>query len=447
MAQLTIGDFDGDLVNDLAFQISTDQKKEDSQLVVSYGRTSGGLEAPVEIGRFRNIARTITGNEHAFGADNITDLGVVSRPGDKEPPTFSVFPGTGTRFMQAPLLLSNPMSQGVEVPLQTALGVLSSAAKLPPGERPHNDLVVLAQRPVYPVAGEEILDTLGRVSRSLTLWGLTGAGEGEFTAIKSITCSAPEGAFSVPGLEQVISVVVSHSTPDSPGDIFLSAPYLTFLETFPYVEVTTMFSRPQIDGPVMLCNGGDVYLGEAGEQFFRMATADLDGNGKPEILALKKTFKNLDLLARLGGLDGTGDPFAGADASEVVVFWNGELGDEASRRLVYDVLPDQPGAVDDFAIADIDADGRPEIFVAGADGISVYTHDEATSQLVAAPLRGFNVAGASAIHVADVDGDGVKDLITGGNSLRFHHGLTTRDADADVSGGPEPVVTLSNDGD
>ena len=60
------------------------------------------------------------------------------------------------------------------------------------------------------------------------------------------------------------------------------------------------------------------------------------------------------------------------------------------------------------------------------------------------PAWGFDMAGAKAIHVADVDGDGVKDLVTGGSSLRFHHGFTTRDDDADISVGQDPVATFEN---
>jgi len=417
VSQLVVADFDGDVVKDVAFQNVS--FKNESLLMIAYGRTSGGPEAPLEIGSFPQILRMVAGNAHTFGFDSIADLGVVSRSGDG-PLLLSFFPGSGNRFMQAPFLLSDPNTQRVHLPVQAGLGLLKGTA---PGESEasHNDLAVVAFEPLPPVENETAFDELVRYTKSLRLWGLFGSGEAELAANQTALCPMPSGSFLFPGLERATSVVVSEEASGKPGRVFVGSPIMKF-QGPSGIEIRGMLSEAEFDG-VGLCAVGEAYSAALGELFFRVKTADLNGNGKPEVLALKKSFSSETLIAYFAlGLTPSGGAFPTAEKSELVVFWDGILGGD--NTLMPGLIEGQPERVDDYAVADIDGDRVPDVLAVGNDGLYRYSLGADGVSLVGGPSSELPATnGASTVLVADVSGDGVEDLVLGSNVLQFYRGI------------------------
>jgi hypothetical protein len=420
---LTIGDFDGDLISDVAFQDALLQGE--TLVMIAYGRASGGIEEPVEVGRFLSVQQMGAGNVHSFGKDNISDLGVVSGTDDGKL-AFSIFPGTATRFLQAPFLLSTKETS-IQVPLQTALGILDRG-DLDPNEQLHNDLAVVAFRPPkLDLKAQDptvFTDNLVKLSSSMRLWGLFGAGDAGFTTSDTALCEIPLGATPLTGLEQATSVTVSSARPGEPGSVFVSSPVMILNEGPVPISLGAMLFEAHFHGADP-CTFGATFSAAPGEQFFRLTTAELNGKGRPEILALKKKFKTADLLARFSpDLAPEGNSMGEAETSQLVIFWDGRL----------DAPPYEPpgelGLVTDYAVGDLDGDGLPEILVASTSGLHVFRRGDSDVTLDGEDLKNFQVVGVTAVHLADVDGDGVQDLITVSNGLRFFHGIARGEPEA-----------------
>lgn len=117
-----------------------------------------------------------------------------------------------------------------------------------------------------------------------------------------------------------------------------------------------------------------------------VAGADLDGDGKPDLLM--------------------GD--YGSDS--VYVFRNtGVAGPSLfGQRLA--LFSYQPYAV---AIADIDGDGKPDLIAAGYVGISVWKNTSSPGVLSFAPATLVSGGLGFSVAVADMDGDGKPDIVTG----------------------------------
>ena len=111
--------------------------------------------------------------------------------------------------------------------------------------------------------------------------------------------------------------------------------------------------------------------------------ADLDGDGRPEIL------------------------FAGGD--QVRIYWNGPGGVSADRSTTIEVTGLQTqfrtGAIS-IAVADVDGDGRPDLLVAGATDIQCRAAGALETVAWSLP-----VPFVASLHVVDLDGDGRPELV------------------------------------
>src|SRR5262249_19911467 len=113
----------------------------------------------------------------------------------------------------------------------------------------------------------------------------------------------------------------------------------------------------------------------------RLATADLDGDGRFDVLAAGK---------------------------DVAVLYNqgGKL--EAGRRL------DAGGVASALAVLDLDNDGRLHVAAAGPGGIVVLPPGQGRAgRFARQPIAG-SPRGATTLVPADLDGDGDLDLVTAG---------------------------------
>lgn len=422
------GDFDGDLVNDIAYQ--DDVSASESRLMIAYGRTSGGPEAAAEIGSFPNIQAISTGYVDAFGSDGITDLGVIGRDTATSILSLSFFPGAGNRVLMSPYLLAD-LKNAVNVPIQTGVGSLRPAGN--GGAASHNDVAVLAVLPPELIPGEPDAVVYEKLAKSMRVWGLFGVGEASFAGEETAICEMPFGAFFLPALREASAVVV----PNQDGQALIVTPHIEPSgDANAPVNVLAGVTTAHFTG-AKGCKVDSARTLAPGQLLFRPRLLDLNGKGKPEVVAILSEYKPQYLSDLLLGKQSPVDPTTGEatddgkPASKLVVFWDGELG---PGDVLNPYSPDgQPAHVADFTAGDFDGDGQPELLLVSDAGVTAYKATEAGDALVEVPgLVGMDLAGTRAALLADADGDGVKDLaIVQSSQLQIWRVLPKREVGTD----------------
>jgi len=123
-----------------------------------------------------------------------------------------------------------------------------------------------------------------------------------------------------------------------------------------------------------------------------MAAADLDGDGKPDLIAVNPSSNSISVLPNTG-IVGT------INLGAAVNYTTGT----------------NPLAV---AIGDLNADGKPDVAVANAstDDISVFFNSSTTGNISLSLVSNFPAGlGASSVVIQDMDADGLPDLVCGSN--------------------------------
>lgn len=147
-----------------------------------------------------------------------------------------------------------------------------------------------------------------------------------------------------------------------------------------------------------------------------IVTADLDGDGK------------LDIIAR------------GESSNNALVFHNvASMGSITATSLTPALELQSDNAPNDVAIGDIDGDGRQDIVVSAGTDMRAYRNVSAPGVLdngsfpdvTGLPLLGD--IGASALTFSDIDGDGQSDLLWVGNTQTIHVSRNTVDPVAPVA--------------
>ncbi len=103
---LASGDFDGDLVADLAYVTEIDPHREadDAAAFIAFGKLDGAPTSSVDLGRFSGVKQLSVANYVA--TDAINELGIVSRRADPDGEELAVFIGNAGQHPLAPLGLS-----------------------------------------------------------------------------------------------------------------------------------------------------------------------------------------------------------------------------------------------------------------------------------------------------------------------------------------------------
>ncbi len=149
-----------------------------------------------------------------------------------------------------------------------------------------------------------------------------------------------------------------------------------------------------------------------------MAIADLDGDGKPEIIHGNRVFSNTGELLWKGGAETGGHATYGISSTPVDLDNDGRqevvaglaiYNADGTTRARNKTIVNRDGF---SAVADFDGDGAPEIVFVGTG--KLYMLDRNMTEIWKLNLPGTKVGGSPVI--VDVDGDGIPEIGVGGDS-------------------------------
>jgi len=359
---LRCGDFDGDGLGDVA--LLQDIADDESEISVVFGTRGGPAQGPQLMGRFEHITDLEPGllpSRALQNADGITDLVVRVDNGARR--SYALMTGTGQRRLHAPLAL--PIGDDIATDLGSvpaaALGVdlrgvgEADIAVVTFGGR----LILLPKTP-----GGTLVEATSilRVNPACATEAVLGNG-----CLQAAASRRPSGRDAV---------VVLNRRPDCPADVPRPDLALTRMEL-----------------------GADEML--SCTAYYLDGLSSLDTPATPHVRDLDAN-KSMDLLLAFTGREAGG---AG------VAIWR----DESARPQV--VRPDEGTLI--LAATDVGADRDParELAILTPDGVHILDQEDGTyawSNSVALPLD-LPIDADAHIATADVDGDGLDDLLVSAN--------------------------------
>jgi hypothetical protein len=385
VAHFTVGDFDGDLVNDIALAELAVAGSGDTfgdSMSVLFGRPVGAPQPPIGMGQFSGIQQIVRARFEVqgvvYGVDDLLTAAVANGQ-----TLFGSFPGRGDRILRSPLLVGYADSMEItsSSPWRYAIG------RFPTADGPLGVAAVGTQTipsvktPIYrvwliPTDGQRRLATqfvgssdtlpaaLDWTTAAIGAVDLDGDGVDELVALGPAV--APDTTNGVLAVAHV--AVPSTAMPGDPTRIF---------QFEPPTVVDARVSRSEQD-----------VIG--GSQTGRLRVVDLDGDGRPDVVAIATI----------------ADSSGGAPSPHVVVFWN----DQASPLARTSVVPNPNGMpVVDFTL--LGANGTANVQLAVLTGEGVFFPDFAGRRATTSSSPAVAWSGQWLIAAGDVDGDGVDDIV------------------------------------
>jgi hypothetical protein len=412
-SQLVLGDFDGDLVWDVAFRqagahgnVPAGVEKGDS-VAVAFGNGFGAPSKPVNMGRLARIEQLAGGNLAGFYPDGIHDLVVITKSEDESTTSAAVLPGGSNRTMVSPFPLTIPHDNTTYWPVAVAIGQFDGDLE------GHLDIAALSAvytaqigEPstapdlnlwVIPSSGEASLDA-GMESRSdkLPIQSMFGT-----EAIVALDLGSQAGRLD--GLDElaVLSTQVDMHTGAMAG-VLLTARIEDVQAPDGKTRKTWVAGEPQTL-PLLFSNqvgwGGGV--GQPGPEPLSdvwsytgdVEVGDVDGDGAKDLLVL-----GLDIDAQTGTGLGTAILLLRNEM-------NGTL--DASKTIVL-TNPDDENPI---AIALLNADEDPELEIAVAESDHGYVADLDRTEWRLVNVRRFDTPrGVLSLTARDINGDGIDDI-------------------------------------
>jgi hypothetical protein len=411
---IEVGDFDGDIVPDVALALGSLGGEASDALAVSFGRAGAAPDSPVTIGRLGTIVQIATGrfyNPATTLADGISEIAAVSstESGGETLQSLAILYGSQDRQLQAPYSLFARAPGGevsaVHAPQRLAVAELG-------GDLAHLDLAVLGQGSDQDTS---ILEPFRR------LWIVESRGDAELSETTTF-----ESEYLTTERESSCEPLIAAVDADGDGDdevVYFTA----YADSDDFYGTTTgLFLVAEAQGeeadralvevhresvpesfraraprecftfnPTTL----DSYVLPPGEQ--RVVAEDLDGDGLRD-------------LAVFGYV--SPEPMDIFDESYVVerhvmVFWNQGTGDAATAFSVSarsDVV--DAGAVTAIGSIAADNDAARELVLLREDGVFLV---DTQGRELGAPERVPNAPGGTAVVGADMTRDGLEDLVIG----------------------------------
>ncbi|RMH41648.1 MAG: VCBS repeat-containing protein, partial [Deltaproteobacteria bacterium] len=390
---LRTGDFDGDLVGDLAFAISGLGAAPD-EVAVAFGSPAGGPEPPIVMGQldFVRILEPMSSVVDLESVDAIADLLVLSDEfPDRDAVSIAILTGNSGRRMLAPFTLQYEDENGDQFDVPSRLAVGDFVPLRDAAGDDHLDIITVAQ-PQRNLDGTSEVPEPEPADRVFHMWRVPSDGPGAaLNALNASFTELPAGAefearcgewtpadLDGDGFHEIVGLDGSWSCY---GGVDSPPPSIVVADVAGDLGVT----RFGLDVPYRAPD--------------KLAAADLDADGDDDLLVL---FRG---QARPSAGGNTSDP---AEGAAIVVWWNDggelQLASESSfvvpgAHLLFDVAPARLSGDDDI----------PELVVLTDAGLFAASLDPDTAtyqdlhRLVGEPAEG-------RLAVGDVDGDGLDDV-------------------------------------
>lgn len=375
---LAVGDFDGDFYGDLAFVQRSTSPDALEEVSVAYGDPSGAPSAPVTVARLqdvRQISPFLAGSENA--ATHMALLYGLDGDDGERGSALALITASTDRALSSAIELSTFSEDGS---LSTASAIaISMGAFLQPGQ---TDVAALALGPspddTFRFELWLVPDIAARRGNTVRLgWGFTGISplSPRDDMILDLSAALAPGDLDGDGVDELLL-----SAPDDSGEgCVLSSTRIA----------PAAANRLQI--------ASQVTLDEPCRRAVQLSAVDLDADG------------NQDVLLLLGA----------EEARKLLVLWGDGSGELSSERM--STLTPADAQVQAFATFRTQADAPLEL--------AYTTEGEARLLRAGKDPRGFDDAGqlvaleqGSGITGADIDGDGVTDLVVvDSGALRVLH--------------------------
>lgn len=389
-AHFTVGDFDGDLVLDLAFSETDVQTADGSDpghaLSVVFGSGYGGPGSPVTMGYLANIEQIAAGSMAAYHLDDIDDLLIISRPDDNPESNVSIaaLGGSSDRQLLSPFILSTPPPNQLEMaPWSSVVGEFD-------GNKDHADIATLG-------VGNNV-DMGAFVNAETRLWLLPSSGEATIDSSQD----TPSDPLSIEVLAIMGAMAPIDLEKDGIDEVVILAP------------AYDLSCEVQMCGHVLLARARD---SEAGRVF---AVEDLGSVPQLYYLALGDPIdgENIGTHIAVGDVDGDQREDILAIAFDVTMEETFSTSIHLFRHEGNGTLAANPINLSDGMVANPTAlalanlDGDPEMEIVIATSEYVYRADVHGGALV--NLRVMEeVDGGYSVAMGDLTGDGVLDLAVG----------------------------------
>ncbi len=374
----SVGDFDGDLVKDLAVsEIASANDSIGDSVSILFGNAVGAPDAPISMGHFTSIQQTTLGKFADFN-DIVagTDALLTTSTPDDNTTDFGTFAGSGDRVLRSPFTMptftsSTSLSSGL--PWRFAFGHFTS------GSGPIDVAAVDDQNfpvPTIPVH---------------RLWLMPTDGQGRF-----VNATSKDGDPVPDGLDWSRVAIAAVDLDGSGTDQLVALGPSSTDATKGAVAIARTQPGPTADPAMRLVFGAPTATdalvvhdetNDPNSASSRIFVSDLDGDGRPDVIAIATV----------------------AGATSVVVFWNDHQGQLGTMTTV----PNPNGrAAIDFGVLDAGGSG-PSLAVLTDEGVSLVAF---TQRAPSAATSAFHDVGGHRIATGDVDGDGVTDLVAAGDA-------------------------------